>query len=318
MAREDTASNGATFQLDRFEWAAPDRLEIAGSFAGIEPPRMAPTLVVGAADGTRRLTATPVDSPVDGEQWTAAFLWQEPPVPFEQVELELGDGLSVVLPAPGSGDAALAIRGAPRPPAETLRSQAALLAAQEEAREASAAHGQVLQELARVREDLEAERSAHAADAERFKQGLAQVRDAGEAALAATEGELAGLRERVRELERESGDVAALRSRLAAAEGGLEQARAETAEVHTALDRAREEIRETTGALERARAEAAETERLRGRLDAVRHALEDGAGRCCGGWRRAAAAGRTAGGRSCRSAFFAPGGRPGHGSPPMG
>src|SRR3954451_14047883 len=187
MAREDTASNGATFQLDRFEWAAPDRLEIAGSFAGIEPPRMAPTLVVGAADGPRRLTATPVDSPVDGEQWTAAFLWQEPPVPFEQVELELGDGLSVVLPAPGSGDAALAIRGAPRPAAETLRSQAALLAAQEEAREALSARGQVLQELARVREDLEAERSAHAADAERFKRGLPRVRDAGEAALPATE-----------------------------------------------------------------------------------------------------------------------------------
>jgi len=274
MAREDTASNGATFQLDRFEWAAPDRLEIAGSFAGIEPPRMAPTLVVGAADGPRRLTATPVDSPVDGEQWTAAFLWQEPPVPFEQVELELGDGLSVVLPAPGSGDAALAIRGAPRPAAETLRSQAALLAAQEEAREASAARGQVLQELARVREDLEAERSAHAADAERFKQGLAQVRDAGEEALAATERELAALRERVRELERELDDVAALRSRLATAEGELDQARAQSAEAHAAFEQAQVRIDETREALQRARAEAAEAEQLRRRLDAVREALE--------------------------------------------
>src|SRR3954465_3395215 len=106
MAREDTASNGATFPPDRCEWAAPDRLEIAGSFAGIEPPSMAPTLVVGAADGERRLTAPPAAPRVDGEQWTGAFLWQEPPVPFEEVELELGDGLSVVLPAPGSGDAA--------------------------------------------------------------------------------------------------------------------------------------------------------------------------------------------------------------------
>jgi hypothetical protein len=276
MAREGTASNGATFQLDRFEWAAPDRLEIAGSFAGIEPPSMAPTLVVGGADGERWLTATPVDSPVDGEQWTAAFLWQEPPVPFEEVELELGDGLSVALPPPGSGDAALAIRGGPRPAAETLRLQAALLAAQEEAREASAAHGQVLQELARVREDLEAERSAHAADAERFKQGLTQVRDAGEQALAATESEVAGLRERVRELEGELGDVAGLRSRLATAEGELEQARGETDELRAQFGRAQEDIRETKGALERARAEAAETERLRGRLDAVRHALEEG------------------------------------------
>jgi hypothetical protein len=275
MAREDTASNGATFQLDRFEWAAPDRLEIAGSFAGIEPPRMAPTLVVGGADGRRRLTATPAESPVDGEQWTAAFLWQEPPVPFEEVELELGDGLSVVLPAPGSGDAALAIRGAGRPAGETLRLQAALLAAQEEAREASAARGQVLQELARAREDLEAERSAHAADAERFKQGLAQVRDAGEDALAATERELAAVRERVRELEAQLDDVAALRSRLAAAEAELDQARAENAEAHAAFDQAQVKIDETREALQRARAEAAEAQRLRDRLDAVRQALED-------------------------------------------
>src|SRR5215213_2882743 len=276
MAREGTASNGATFQLDRFEWAAPDRLEIAGSFAGIEPPSAAPTLVVGGADGRRRLTATPVESPVGGEQWTAAFLWQEPPVPFEEVELELGDGLSVVLPAPGSGDAALAIRGAARPAAETLRLQAALLAAQEEAREASAAHAQVLQELARVREDLEAERSAHAADAERFKQGLTQVRDAGEEALAATEGELARLRERVRELEGELDDIPALRSRLATAEGELEQARAEKAEAHAAFDQAQVKLHETREALQRARAEAADADRLRGRLDAVRQALEDG------------------------------------------
>jgi hypothetical protein len=277
MAREGTASNGATFQLDRFEWATPDRLEIAGSFAGIEPPSMAPTLVVAGADGERRLTATPVDSPVDGEQWTAAFLWQEPPVPFEQVELELGDGLSIALPAPGSSDAALAIRGtpAPRPAAETLRLQAALLAAQEEAREAVSAHGQVLQELARAREDLEAARSAHTADAERFKEGLAQVRDAGEEALAATEAESAALRERVRELEGELDGVAALRSRLAAADGELEQAKAETAELRAQFGRAQEDIRETKGALERAQAEAAEAERLRGRLDAVRHALED-------------------------------------------
>jgi hypothetical protein len=275
MAREDSASNGATFQLDRFEWAAPDRLEIAGSFAGIEPPSMAPTLVVAGADGRRRLTATPVESPAHGEQWSVAFLWQEPPVPFEEVELELGDGLSVVLPAPGSGDAALAIRGAHRPAAETLRLQAALLAAQEEAREASAAHGQVLQELARIREDLEAERSGHAADAERFKQGLTKVRDAGEEALAASEGELAGLRERVRELEGELDDVAALRSRLATAEGELDQARAEKTEAHAAFDQAQTNLHETREALERARAEAAETERLRERLDAVRHALED-------------------------------------------
>ena len=102
------------------------------------------------------------------------------------------------------------------------------------------------------------------------------MRDAGEEALAATEGELARLRERVRELEGELDDIPALRSRLATAEGELEQARAGKAEAHAAFDQAQVKLHETREALQRARAEAAEAERLRGRLDAVRQALEDG------------------------------------------
>src|SRR3954451_8182927 len=161
MPREERG-NGATFQLDRFEWAAPDRLEIAGSFAGVDAPSVTPTLVVGSGEGVRRLTGTPLDSDVDGEQWTAAFLWQEPPIAFDAAELELGHGLSVVLPAPGSSDEALAIRGGRPPAADTappaadtappaadaLRLKAALLAAEEEALEATSAQGRALQELA--------------------------------------------------------------------------------------------------------------------------------------------------------------------------
>src|SRR5829696_5375366 len=74
-------ANG-TFQLERFEWAAPDRLEIAGSFAGVEPPRAAPTLLVRADDGVRRLTGATADEAGDGDPWSAAFHWSEPPVPF--------------------------------------------------------------------------------------------------------------------------------------------------------------------------------------------------------------------------------------------
>src|SRR4051812_10659422 len=125
MPRE-ALTDGATFQLDRFEWAAPDRLEIAGSFDGVDAASVAPTLVVGSGDDARRLTGTPGDSKADGDQWTAAFLWQEPPVAFEAAELELGHGLSVVLPAPGSSDEALAIRGGAPPAAGTPRLQAAL------------------------------------------------------------------------------------------------------------------------------------------------------------------------------------------------
>ena len=274
-AGNDTSSNEAAFQLDRFEWAAPDRLEIAGSFVGIEAPSVAPTLVVGGAAGERRLTATPLDSAVDEEGWTVAFVWQEPPVPFEAAELELGDGLSVVLPAPGSRDEALAIRGAARPVAETLRLEAALLAAQQEAREAVAARDRALQELARAREDLEAERSTHSAESERFKQGLARVRDTGEQALAAAEAEMAVLRARVLELEGLADSAAVLRAKLATAEGEFKQLRAEDAERRTALGRAEEEIHSIRAALEQAQSEAAVADELRGRLDAVREALED-------------------------------------------
>src|SRR3954447_2441079 len=268
MPREERG-NGATFQLDRFEWAAPDRLEIAGSFAGVDAPSVTPTLVVGSGEGGRRLTGTPLDSDVGGEQWTAAFLWQEPPLAFEAAELELGHGLSVVLPAPGSSDEALAIRGGAPPAADTLRLQAALLAAEEEAREVQSVHRRALQELARARDDLEAERSAHAADAERFKHGLAQVRDAGEQALAASEAELATLRERVRELEAEVAETAALRAEL-------EQAGVERDELRKDVERAEAEMSESRDALERAQSGAAEADRLKSHLDAVRRALEDG------------------------------------------
>src|SRR3954454_7503330 len=218
----EAVGDGATFQLDRFEWTAPDRLEVVGSFAGVETPSVAPTLVVGSGDGVRRLTGTPLDSEADDEQWTAAFLWEEPPLAFEAAELELGHGPSVVLPAPGTSDEALAIRGGAPPGADTLRLQAAVLAAEEETREAKSATGRALQELARARDDLEAERLAHAEDAERFKQGLAQVRDAGEQALAATQAELATLRERVGELEAQVAETAALRAELEQA--GVERA----------------------------------------------------------------------------------------------
>ena len=252
----------AQFRLDRFEWAAPDRLEIAGSFTGIDAPSGPPTLIVHGADGVRRLTGVPGERAHDEGPWNAAFLWNEPPVPFEAAELELGGGLSVELPAPGTSDEVIAIRGTTRSPADTLGLQVALLAAQEEAREAQAAHRQILQELARVRDDLEAERADHASDAERFKQGLGQVREAGEQAVTTAEAEVGVLRRRVAELENELDGVAALR-------GEVRAAKSQAAE-------ACRELQETKTVLERAQAEAGEAGRLRSHLDAVRQALDDG------------------------------------------
>jgi chromosome segregation ATPase len=143
-----------------------------------------------------------------------------------------------------------------------LNLQVALLAAQEDTREARAAHQQLLQELARARDDLEAERSDRASDAERFKQGLGQVREAGEQAVTAAEAEVGVLRRHVAELESELEGVAALR-------GELRSAKSQAADASRQLEEAKTE-------LERAQAEAEEADRLRSRLDAVRLALDDG------------------------------------------
>jgi hypothetical protein len=274
-------ANG-TFQLERFEWAAPDRLEIAGSFAGVEPPRAAPTLLVRADDGVRRLTGATADEAGDGDPWSAAFHWREPPVPFSAAELDLGGGLSVVLPAPGASAEALSIRGAASPAADTLRLQAELIAAQEETREAQAAHELALEELERARADLEAMRLRRTAEAERFKEGLAQVREAGERALATSQGELEALRARVGELEDQLAAVPPLEERLdravsdaEEARRSLEEATAEQAALREALDRARQETEEARATLTRAQAEADQAEALQARLDAVRRALDD-------------------------------------------
>jgi hypothetical protein len=236
--RDGTADDGGTFQLERFEWTAPDRLEVAGSFTGITAPSASPELVLHGADGARRLAGAPVELADDDVQWASVFVWSGPPVPFDDAELDLGGGLSIGLPRPGERDETLEVRKAAPEAADLLRLRATALAAQEEAREADAARERLAQELARAREDLESERSRHAADAERFKQGLEQVRDAGEQALAATTAELAATRERASRLE-------------------------------SALD-------EATGELEIARAATGEADRLRSRLEAVRLALDDG------------------------------------------
>ena len=74
------ANNPPTFELARFVWEAPDRLEVSGRFFGLPyEPADDPVLVVDGVDGTYRL---PVISdsfsgpPKDDRRWNAAFAWQ--------------------------------------------------------------------------------------------------------------------------------------------------------------------------------------------------------------------------------------------------
>src|SRR4051795_4356043 len=95
-----------TFELARFAWGAPDRLELSGRFLGLrEGPPDGPELVISGADGAHPLPGGPgsLTGPMeDGRWWDAVFAWQEPPVAFEAAQLTFGSDLGVDLPGPNA------------------------------------------------------------------------------------------------------------------------------------------------------------------------------------------------------------------------
>jgi hypothetical protein len=241
-----------TFTLERFEWGAPDRLELAGTFSGITgDPAGEPVLTVEGPDGPHRLPAVrdAAGPPSDGAPWAVAFTWLEAPVAFDRARLELGAALAVELPAPGEpgeggvllvehtydGDGAAAVPDADGA-ADRMRLEAQLLDARQQLEEARVAARRAQEELQRAQEDLAAEREREAADAVRFREGLAKVRASAEEAIAAAaldrsraeeeaRAEIAALRERVAELEPASEELRAARSELDDARGALAEAR---------------------------------------------------------------------------------------------
>jgi hypothetical protein len=204
-------AGAATFELERFAWGSPDRLELIGRFAGLgEPPDGEPVLVVRGAGGRHRLPVAPNAPwpPLEGETWQAAFVWEHPPAPFDAAELELGSELAVDLPRPGShrrrlGRRALPVRPAAAeaaPPGEDGGEARAAPSvdphveeAQREARDAQVAVEAVHVELVRAREELESERRRRDEDAGRFRQALQSMREVAEETVVAEHGELAQL-----------------------------------------------------------------------------------------------------------------------------
>ena len=209
-----------TFELERFVWSSPDRLEIDGRFVGLDTaPRGEPVLVLHGTERVHRLpAATNGADHADGE-WHAEFTWQEAPTAFGAVELELGDELVVELPEPGSdadssGVGVLAVRR--RGGAERLRLQADLFTVRSELREAQARLQRLETELARALEDLAEERAGRANDAERFRADLAQAQNAADEAVSEALAEGKVLHKRVAELAEASQDAERLRARFTA------------------------------------------------------------------------------------------------------
>lgn len=181
----------ATFELDRFVWASPDRLEVAGRFDGLAAaPHEPAVLVVEGAGGVHRLPAVAEDSsgpPRPGEPWHAVFAWDEAPEPFTTAQLELGE-LGIALPEPGSKrprfrHEVLSVRRTPSP-ARDVGLEAELLMLREQLSELQETGARDREELERAQQALQAERELRAADAERFRAGLEQLRASAERAVA--------------------------------------------------------------------------------------------------------------------------------------
>jgi hypothetical protein len=271
----------AAFELEQFCWTAPDRLDVTGSFVGLGPAATgAPVLVIEGPDGVRRLPALDDGAsppPEEGRPWSAAFAWLDRPVAFDRARLELGE-VHLDLPAPDAEAAGrrldVHVPATSAPPdaggAEALRLTTDLLEAREESRELRIAIEHMSQELARTREALQEEQQRRAGDAQRFSEGLAQVRTAAEEALAAKDRELAEARAGLEAAAAGRAEAERLRARLTELEGVAQETEALRSELRSARQRSEAadgEIRALGATLDAARTDA---ERLLGRLSATR------------------------------------------------
>ena len=252
------------FELERFGWSEPGRLEVVGRWSGLEGRRLGrPVLTVEAAGQRRRLTALPGGQLAAGGEWRATFACDDDPDAITAAVLEIGRRLVVDLPPPRRRRAT-ADRSLERLHEERLhRQQVEATLAERDA------------ELVSLREEADAalaERETEAetlrAESERLTAELDEAREA----LAAAEQERARL---AGELERATADLAIRDEELTAAREELRRAaveaeerlaaeRAATTEVREKLATAREEAESTITA------EAQETERLRAELQAAR------------------------------------------------
>jgi hypothetical protein len=100
----EPATGSAAFELDRFEWAGDERLEIEGRWLGVRGRRFVrPTLTLRGGGGERRILALLEHKPWDpgADAWLAAFAWNGERKEIEVAELAVAPGVEVVLPAPG-------------------------------------------------------------------------------------------------------------------------------------------------------------------------------------------------------------------------
>ena len=116
-----------TFEVERFEWASDDRLEVVGRWFGLRGHRfLRPTLDVEVHGARRRMLAVLEHKPwaaEEGEEWVAAFGWAGERARIDDAELTVSPDLSVHLPVPDSDEypAETAVAATERLPARRPR-----------------------------------------------------------------------------------------------------------------------------------------------------------------------------------------------------
>jgi hypothetical protein len=255
-----------SFEVERFEWTAGDRLELAGRWFHVRGRRfLRPTLDVEVDGRIRRLLATLEHKPwasEEGEEWQAAFTWDGEVADIDAAQLTVGPDLAVQLGPPAASDGLQSRRRKAVGP------------------ELGAARAEVKQ----ARAELERERDGRRAEADDLRERLAGAEETARSLRATLHGtqEQASVAqaaaERGREeLERERDAALAQRSEIA---GELEEARRErdaargrlrsTESELDALARVRDEGREERNRwLSRARDAAAERDAALAARDAA-------------------------------------------------
>ena len=188
-ATPSAQAGGLTFEVDRFDWAAPDRIEVIGRWYGLRGHRfMRPVLDVSAGEDQRRLLALLEHKPwaaEEGEEWVAAFPWKGEPLDFDDAELALAPSIAVELEpprAPGgkkrkpAPDAKRTHAAPSRPDGRTLDRLERELAAAQEDREQLRAEVSLLEGRLAAERDAAERREAHRASRE--ERAAAEERDA--------------------------------------------------------------------------------------------------------------------------------------------
>src|SRR3954453_15447079 len=259
MSADDSTTS---FELARFEWVAPTRLEVEGAWNGVSRLRARATLVIEVDGRRRRLKALPGDTGTP-EQWSTAFCWDGDDIPrLQGAELEIGRGIVVDLPRPRSSKARAQLPKEPIPAttrddkdagpgrAEAERILEALASARAEAREARDALRAQAEEADRLRAEAEDLR-ARVGEAEAVRER------AGEADVLRAEAE--DLRARAEEADRLRAEGGELRGRAEDADELRSEQEGLRSEYQDLLDE-RDELREEAQILG---ARAAEADQLR-------------------------------------------------------